>query len=117
VWIGAAGSVVLLLLWVYYASCILLFGAEFTRAYAKEIGHEIRPAPGAVPVTAEQKAQQGLAPAVPAVLGKAPAIPRTKLFPVEAPPKGPNPFGALLAVTGATFLLGLVARGITDRVR
>lgn len=31
---GSAGSVVLLLLWVYYASCILLFGAEFTQAYA-----------------------------------------------------------------------------------
>jgi membrane protein len=31
---GAAGSLVLLLLWVYYSSQILLFGAEFTRAYS-----------------------------------------------------------------------------------
>lgn len=31
---GAAGSVVLLLLWVYYSSLILFFGAEFTRIYA-----------------------------------------------------------------------------------
>jgi membrane protein len=31
---GAAGSVVVLLLWVYYASQIVLLGAEFTRAYA-----------------------------------------------------------------------------------
>jgi membrane protein len=31
---GAAGSVVLLLLWVYYSSQIVLLGAEFTRVYA-----------------------------------------------------------------------------------
>ena len=59
---GAAGSVVLLLLWVYYASCILLFGAEFTQVYARETGREILPAAGAVPVTTEARAQQGLAP-------------------------------------------------------
>jgi membrane protein len=34
---GAAGSVMVLLLWVYYSCQILLFGAEFTRAYAR--GH------------------------------------------------------------------------------
>ncbi len=33
---GAAGSLVIVLLWVYYASCILLFGAEFTQVYATE---------------------------------------------------------------------------------
>jgi len=32
---GAAGSVVVILLWVYYSSQILLFGAEFTQVYAK----------------------------------------------------------------------------------
>ena len=32
---GAAGSLVVLLLWVYYASLILLFGAEFTRVYSR----------------------------------------------------------------------------------
>jgi membrane protein len=31
---GAAGSVMVLLLWVYYSCQILLFGAEFTRVYA-----------------------------------------------------------------------------------
>ncbi len=38
---GAAGSVVLLLLWVYYASCILLYGAEFTAVYARRMGHPV----------------------------------------------------------------------------
>jgi membrane protein len=40
---GAAGSLVILLLWIYYSSIILYFGAEFTKAYAMEYGSEIHP--------------------------------------------------------------------------
>jgi len=40
---GAAGSVVVILLWVYYASVIMFLGAEFTQAYAKETGAAIQP--------------------------------------------------------------------------
>ncbi len=40
---GAAGSLVILLLWVYYSSIILYFGAEFTKAYAMQYGSEIHP--------------------------------------------------------------------------
>jgi len=40
---GTAGSLVVLLLWVYYSSIILYFGAEFTKAYAVEYGSEIHP--------------------------------------------------------------------------
>lgn len=40
---GAAGSVVAILLWVYYASLIMFIGAEFTRAYAENTGAEIHP--------------------------------------------------------------------------
>jgi membrane protein len=35
---GAAGSLIVLLLWVFYSSCIFLFGAEITRAYAMKFG-------------------------------------------------------------------------------
>jgi membrane protein len=35
---GAAGSFVVLLIWLYYSSVILLFGAEFTYVYATEQG-------------------------------------------------------------------------------
>jgi membrane protein len=35
---GAAGSVVLLLVWVYYSAQIFLLGAEFTRSYAHQLG-------------------------------------------------------------------------------
>jgi membrane protein len=40
---GAAGSVMILLLWVYYSCQILLFGAEFTRVYAERRGRKPRP--------------------------------------------------------------------------
>ncbi|HVK96892.1 MAG TPA: YihY/virulence factor BrkB family protein [Flavisolibacter sp.] len=40
---GAAGSLVLLLLWVYYSAFILYFGAEFTKAYASRHGDHIHP--------------------------------------------------------------------------
>jgi membrane protein len=40
---GTAGSLVILLLWVYYSSIILYFGAEFTKAYAVKYGTEIHP--------------------------------------------------------------------------
>jgi membrane protein len=40
---GTAGSLVILLLWIYYSSIILYFGAEFTKSYALTYGHEIRP--------------------------------------------------------------------------
>jgi membrane protein len=40
---GAAGSLVVLLLWVYYSSVILYFGAEFTKVYAAAYGSRIFP--------------------------------------------------------------------------
>ena len=45
---GAAGSLVVLLLWVYYSSQVLLFGAELTEAYARRSGEPARPAAHAV---------------------------------------------------------------------
>jgi Zn-dependent protease with chaperone function len=41
---GAAGSLVVLLLWVYYSAQILFFGAEFTQIYANRYGKGIKPA-------------------------------------------------------------------------
>jgi membrane protein len=40
---GTAGSLVILLVWVYYSSIILYFGAEFTKAYAATYGGLIKP--------------------------------------------------------------------------
>lgn len=40
---GAAGSMAILLVWIYYSSLILYFGAEFTKAYAMKFGSAIYP--------------------------------------------------------------------------
>ncbi|MEO6187819.1 MAG: YihY/virulence factor BrkB family protein [Ginsengibacter sp.] len=40
---GSAGSLVVLLVWIYYSSFILYFGAEFTKSWAVKYGHEIDP--------------------------------------------------------------------------
>ena len=44
---GAAGSLVIVLVWVYYSAQILLYGAEFTQVYANRLGERIVPAPDA----------------------------------------------------------------------
>ena len=40
---GAAGSLVVIVVWIYYSSLILYFGAEFTKAYTERFGRGIRP--------------------------------------------------------------------------
>ena len=40
---GAAGSIILVLVWVYYSAIILYFGAEFTKVYARTHGQKIIP--------------------------------------------------------------------------
>jgi membrane protein len=50
---GAASSLITLLLWIYYSSQILLFGAEFTQVYARKFGAPVTPDEFAVCV--EQK--------------------------------------------------------------
>jgi membrane protein len=45
---GAAGSLIVILVWVYYASAILYFGAEFTQVYTEKHGRKIQPASYAV---------------------------------------------------------------------
>lgn len=45
---GAAGSIVLILLWVSYSSMIVFYGAEFTRAYSDQYGHGVIPKENAV---------------------------------------------------------------------
>lgn len=54
---GAAGSLIVILVWVYYTSAILYFGAEFTQVYAQCYGGTIKPAKYAVHVitTEEEK--------------------------------------------------------------
>jgi membrane protein len=45
---GAAGSVIVILVWVYFSTIILLLGAEITQVYAREIGRQIKPSGHAI---------------------------------------------------------------------
>jgi membrane protein len=58
---GAAGSVLLMLAWVYVSAQILFWGAEFTQVYVKYYGSR-RPEPSAdaVPVSEAERTRQGL---------------------------------------------------------
>lgn len=68
---GAAGSLVVFVVWAYYSGQILFLGAEFTKAYANQFGGRVTPAKDAVPMTAEARAQQGMSP-VPSAEGRGP---------------------------------------------
>jgi membrane protein len=57
---GAVGSLVILLLWVYYSAQILFLGAEFTQVYAQRYGSQIEPADNAVALSEEMRAKQGM---------------------------------------------------------
>lgn len=46
---GAAGSLAVVLIWVYYNAILVLIGAELTRAYAAWLGERVKPATFAVP--------------------------------------------------------------------
>lgn len=52
---GAAGSLAIMFIWIYYSSMILLFGAEFTQVWVKRHGSGIAPAKGAVRVLEEKR--------------------------------------------------------------
>ena len=103
---GAAGSLAILLIWVYYSAHVLFLGAEFTQVYARRHGRRIRPDPGAVRVTAEDRARRGI-PRVEHV--------RAAARDEEAAPReqsGPPPAPARAGVRGLTrhrVLLPLLA--------
>ena len=68
---GAAGSLAVLLVWIYYSSQIVLFGAEFTRVYANAYGKRVVADDNAIPVpetplaraAAEKQIKKGQVPA------------------------------------------------------
>jgi len=51
---GAPGSLVMVLLWVYYSAQILFFGAKFTQIYSNRYGSRLEPVPGAEEVTLKE---------------------------------------------------------------
>ena len=68
---GAAGSILMILVWIYYTAAILYIGAEYTEVYAEAIGSRIEPADYAVHVqqTEVEKVVSSLPPQNPELEG------------------------------------------------
>jgi membrane protein len=80
---GAAGSVVVILVWVYYSAQLLFFGAELTQVLTRRWGRVIEPADGAISIRQEPSL-------VPPAPGAPPAEP-TPPGPIAGPPGRPSP--------------------------
>lgn len=107
---GAAGSLVILLLWIYYSAQVVFLGAEFTQVYAHMYGSGIRPDANSILLTEEARAHQGLlrhtAPepspgASSQGAGSSPLLAPTGAVAVEGPPLGYQ-VGSPVAFRGAT---------------
>lgn len=61
---GAAGSLTVVLVWIYYSAQILLFGAEFTEVWARHHGSSIRPDEGAIWINEAQARREAEAAGV-----------------------------------------------------
>ena len=57
---GVAGSLVLVLVWIYYSSIILLLGAEFTKAFSNKMGRRILPKKNAVKIIRKEVTKEVL---------------------------------------------------------
>ncbi|EDY20146.1 ribonuclease BN [Chthoniobacter flavus Ellin428] len=121
---GASGSVVLILLWVYYASCIVLFGAEFTKEYALARGEKLQTTKFATPVPTE--ISQAVSPVHETYAGPQPAQESLgAIFPASAEPSSSESAASrelpkyLREHMAASILGGLgcgLAVGVAERV-
>jgi len=59
---GTAGSLIVLLVWIYYSAQIFLLGAEFTQVYSKKFGSRKRPEVYPLSMTEKTPARPGLHP-------------------------------------------------------
>lgn len=71
---GAAGSVVIVLAWIYYSACILFFGAEITKGYARTFGSGIKPNSRAVLIDDLLRVRLGVSTATIAAASTPPCI-------------------------------------------
>jgi membrane protein len=119
---GAAGSLAIVLIWVYYSAQILLFGAEVTQAYAKQRGSWVQPKENAIAAAASGR-REGDRERAPAPVA-APAAARAPLA-VRAPDRLARPVvPEVMAGTPRrppAFIggvaLGIVFGFVNDRVR
>ncbi len=94
---GAAGSVVIVLAWIYYSACILFFGAEITKHYVRQFGSGIVPNSRAVLVDDLLRARLGISTATIAAASTPPTLPppveeeTDPSSPSDSPDSSPGP--------------------------
>jgi membrane protein len=114
---GAAGTVLVLLVWIYFSAQILFFGAEFTQVYVRHYG-SVRPDPAVnvEPVTEAERSRQGIPHTDPRAARERDArpVPRQRVIPpyrpAARPARGPGYAGTLLgfaAGLGAGVMVAL----------
>lgn len=122
---GAAGALAVILVWVYYAGLILLFGAEFTQRWAESRGRGIQPEKGAVRVE-EHEVTKPAGLAAKGRAGKqsdasrrrAPKGERTLVVARETRDSPPRPTGTLGRVLDRALLVavgGIVAKKLLGK--
>ena len=105
---GAAGTIVVLLVWVYYSAQILFFGAEFTQVYANQYGSHVVPAENAEPLTEEMRQQAGIAHAPDSPSHPDNLRPPVKPRPKPAPRFTPSMAGQSVVLTAVPVAVGVV---------
>jgi membrane protein len=125
---GAAGALILILLWIYYSAHLLFLGAEFTQVYGRRYGSRIVPSDHAVRVTTSEQAKEGIShkeplraevnahqqPALPSPVA---SLERPALPPAGGKPVWPRAQPYLVTMLGfaAGWLLGGMYRARSDR--
>jgi membrane protein len=117
---GAAGSLVIVLLWVYYSAQIFLFGAEFTKTYSYRHGtrmHEQKPATEGKP----GQRNQGAAPGEQRAPAREPAAPARAAHPLPLASAGKDRQAPVLAklriAAGIAAATGFVAGEVLNELR
>ena len=125
---GAAGSLVIVLLWVYYSSQIFLLGAEFTKTYAYRHGSRVERAKPEANANGPRQSDRGTAHDQSRLTDSskqpAPGVPSKDPVTVErGDPREDNPlrpvsaFARLQIAAGIAATVGLVAGEILNEVR
>jgi membrane protein len=111
---GAAGSLVVILLWIYYSAQILLFGAEFTQVYTRRFGSHVGTT--AAQTVKEAKAQAASKTAPPPALVPGAPLPFASP-PRQQPASAKFRFGTLVSAGAAfiTLVVGLLLGQRTTR--
>jgi membrane protein len=117
---GAAGSLAVLLIWIYYSAMIFLLGAEFTQVYAKKFGSRILPLDYAISEGVAGSAEEGMPGVESEVAAIAAPEPMPKLPAPEAKPQHREPVkelvGRLRREHFAAVFLGLIVGLLFGRI-